>query len=389
MNSFLRLPLLATALLGLATSPAHAQTAAYVETASLSILWNFTATGISGTTIGPTPIEPGAPGAIDPDKLRPADRITTDTGSLIVHTLGNGNQAFFTAQLIRSTLERYAEEYRALAIERDEELKPVKEDIKETEDAIAAVNNQLSATVDPEARAALIATRTNLEAQLADLKLDVLVIENEYAPRLASLENNIAYLKREATGRWELTSVREPQSTVAGATSTPFKVFLTRIEPSRGRSPTRTFDTRLRIIPLYSAGTSVETLSSGLVTKATGSYTTHFRLAFSSLFTTDPLSALDEEDRATAIEGEDYNTAGDIWFVAGTGYMTYSLRTTPGPLAAVLPTRVKITGHGSWSHLIFTPDTGSSFSGIAPLSIKMGDIKYQDRHLFPDINVAN
>ena len=183
--------------------------------------------------------------------------------------------------------------------------------------------------------------------------------------------------------------MREPRTSVAEATSTPFKIFLTRIEPLRGRGPTRTFDTLLRIVPIYSApaGKSTETLSNGSLTKVTGSYTTHFSLEFSSFYATDPLGALKPEARAGKVSGVDFNTAGDAWSIGGTGYMTYNIRSTPGPVVAVMPSATKITGHGSWAHILVSAEGSAGFSGIAPLSIKMGEIKYQDRHLFPHMNL--
>jgi hypothetical protein len=209
---------------------------------------------------------------------------------------------------------------------------------------------------------------------------------NAVLAQIDSIEDEIDYLKGELSGRWEITAVREPQNTVAGCAGTPYSLFLTRLEYTRGR-PSRNYDTGFRIEPIYTAGNSTETLAAGVVTKATGNYTTHFRLVFDSSYYSDPLYLLDPEARADAIEGEDYNTKLQYWGAFGTGYMTYSIRSTPGPIAAVLPTKIKITGHGTWLNIVGN-DEGYPivYPGIAPLSIKMGEIKYQNRNLFPSFS---
>lgn len=324
MNTFRRLSLAASVLFALAPL-ARAQTP-YLETAPLSILWNFTNTGVSSNTTALTPLTAGAE---DPDKLKPIDRITTEVGRLIVHTEDNGNQAFFVKHLLRRILEDAAYEARDLQI------------------------------------------------------------SNANPNRLELLEDRIDYLKDELEGKWEITAVREPQATVAGAASTPYSLFLTRIDSTR-RRPSRSFDTGMRIEPIYTAGNSTETLNNGVVTKATGTYTTHFRLVFDSWYASDPLYLVAPENRPDVTPGIDVDSLGKFWFAFGTGYMTYTIRSTPGPIAAVLPTRVKITGHGTWVNIVGT-ETGYAlpYSGIGPFSIKMGEVKYQNRNMFPEFQPDN
>lgn len=335
MRSFLRLPLLATGLLGL-TSLGHAQSAT-LETAPLSILWNFTDTGVVSSFIALPPYIEGTPGAVDPDTLRPTDRITTDIGSPITAPT-TGDQAFFTEQLLRTILERYAEEYKELAIAQAPEVGEGEEEPEE---------------IPP-------------------------------TPEMAALEAKIAYLKTEvpsASGsRWELTAVREPQNTIEGATETPYAIFISRINRTRaGISPN--YDTGLRISPVVTVGNATETFTDNGTLKIGGNYTTHFRLEFSSFYAADPLHLVEAAERKDA----EYNTSGDLWIAMASGYMTYNLRTTAGG-QAVAPTKIKITGHGSWSHAIISPEGSYSFGGIAPLSIKMGEIKYQNRNMFPDFS---
>jgi len=386
MKISFRLSVLSAALLALA-SVSRAQTP-YLETASLSFLTSFTTSGVASTATSLVPVVPDTPGAIDPDKVRPVDRITVDIGSPIVHPLGNGDQSFFTKQLVRVVMEEAAEEYKSIAQERDAATKPTRELIAATEDAISELTSLLVETTDPDTRAALTAQRDTLETELASQESDLATIESAFTARLAPLESRIGYLKVHGDGRWELTAVRSAQSSVAGVISTPYTVFLTRIERTAA-SVSRSFDTGLRLVPIQSAGTSSETLSNGRVTSASGSYTTHFRLDFASFYATDPLSKIEADDRAKSVDGTDYNTAGDAWIFGGTGYMSYRIRSTPGPLAAVAPADIKISGHGSWTHLVITPDNIASFGGIAPFAIKMGDVKFQNRNLFPDFAPAD
>lgn len=307
-SRFLALPVAGLLALG----SARAETP-YLETASLSVLWNFTITGITGTTIGLTPL---IDGAFDPEKMRPEERITNESGRLITYPVRNGNQQFFVDKLILNL-------------------------INDAKDQAATLKEEMESLEDgPEKDA------------LADL--------------IEALENRAKYFETEKNGRWELTAVRESQSTLAGALSTPFKVFLTRIEPPRGR-PSATFLTDFVMTPLGTVanvtetlydGTPTETLSPGRVTKAAGTATIHLRFEF-----------------------ECFDTAAkEHWLAFGTGFLNCNIRSTPGPLAAVTITKPSITGHGSWRH---QTETGGG-NGIAPLSIKMGEIKYQNRNLFPE-----
>ncbi len=381
MKSIFRLSSLSVALLASAAI-SRAQTP-YLETASLSFLAGFTVTGVGSTATSLTPVVPGAPGVIDPDKVRPIDRITTDIGAPIIYTLGNGDQAFFTKQLVRVVMEKAAEDYKSVYLERANAIKPISELIAATERAISVLTSTLQQTIDPDTRASLIAERDELEDQLEDQRNELLDLEAPYSERLSTLEGRVAYLKFHAEGKWELTAIRDAQTTVSGVASTPYSVFLTRIERT-ATGLSRSFDTGLRLEPIQSAGVATETLSNGRVVKAVGNYTTHFRLEFSSFYANDPLGAIKASERADAIDGEDYNTAGDLWTVGGTGYMTYSIRSTPGPLAAVVPSNIKTSGHGSWSHIIITKEGVSGTGGVAPFAIKMGEVKFQNRNLFPD-----
>lgn len=337
----------AAALFALAPFASAQTPAPYLETAPLSIIWQFSLTGVSGTTLGPTPRPVGADGSIagvdDPESLRPFDRVTTEKGVPITFS-ENGDQSFFVKHLLRA------------------------------------------------------------------------VIEN----------NSQGLTKEELGGRWELTAVREPQTTVLGAATTPYAIFLTRIEPTAaGGRISRSYDTAgLEVIttgtdfgddpattdvvedsaPVFVpvnintglfltfdqfVGNYTETLTEGRVTKATGSVSVAFSLRFRSIFAADPTYlATDPEAKL----GVDYHSKVDDWFAFANGIMTATVRTSASALPAVTFTNVKLTGHGSWDKYStdFSPflEEGavlvSGFGGIAPVSINIGTAKFQRRELFPN-----
>jgi hypothetical protein len=315
MNTFRRFLLFPFALTAVAAT-VRAQTP-YLETAPITILWNFTLTGSSGTTLGSTPTLPESSAPFNPGALRPIERITTEAGSLITYSAANGNQQHFADKLIVNSVKLYRAE---------------------------AVRLQAAAAAQPD----------DSPAQLDLLK---------EAARFSTLAT---YLESETDGRWELTAVREAQTTVEGALNTPFRIFLTRIQPTSGR-PSPTFLTDFRLQPISSvvnatetlyAGPATDTVEVGRVTKATGNAATIFlRVEFES-------------------GGND-----GYWLTFGTAYLTCNIRSTPGPLAAVALSKPSITGHGTWVHI--TPDE-RYYTGIGPLAIKMGETKYQHKDMFPE-----
>jgi hypothetical protein len=168
-----------------------------------------------------------------------------------------------------------------------------------------------------------------------------------------------------------------------------YRIFLTRIDPFRGRV-IRGYDSGLRLVTKYSAPKTTETLSGNTLVKVTGTATTYFTLALSAMYATDPLYLVAFESRGTQEEGTDYNTGGENWEILGGGYMTYSVRCTAGTPVAVAPTKMKITGYGSWYHMTFDlANNGADyFSGTAPLNIRMGEVKYQRSEYFPEFFAA-
>lgn len=356
MNPFSRLTLV-TGLLALAAIPfAQAQEAPYLETRSLTIHWNFTLTGVSGTTIGKRPLPMDTAGNIlgidDPDRLNPNDRITSERGILITYTRGedqlsNGEQDFIVEHLLRNVIESGGQ-------------------------------------------------------GLSELEL---------------------------SGRWELTAVREPQTSVQGAATADYQIFLTRIDPTRtgGRISRTYFTDGLDVITVDTAdpfsfvpvedegdpeaepefelvfnprtiatglylrfgrpiGSYNETLSDGRVTRASGNISVPYTLSFNSVYAEDPFYLATGE----AELGKDYHSQPAHWHAFGIGVMSAGLRATPG--GAVVPTNMRMTATGYWSHIGLDysglpdePATYFAVGGIAPLRLKLGEPKFQHRGLFPTL----
>lgn len=254
----------------------------------------------------------------------PTARVTTETGAPMAYPDGNGNQAFFVQQLLRKVLENYAESSRTLLINND------------------AVGAQ-------------------------------------------AYEDQIAYLKQHLNDQWELTAVRAPQTSAEGVLTSPYWIFLTKIDSLQNRT-LHAYDTGMRITPKYSAGAKTETLVNGVDTSVSGSITTYFTLGFENRYTTDPLYLIELASRSIVDDGLGYNTTGAEWVAYGSGYITYTLRKTAGTSGVIAPTKIKITGTGSWEHTLFNTieKTSKTYAGTAPLNIRLGEVKYQSSAFFPE-----
>lgn len=323
MNSFFRrlpifgLLLLAGQSLALAAAPAVTP---YLETMPVTIIWQFNITGVGKTRV----IQPVESTGFVEVPADPVARVTTETGTPIAYSGGNGNQAFFVQQLLRTVLENYAESSRTLLLNND-----------------------------------------TVGAQL--------------------YEDAIADLKQHLNDQWELTAVRAPQTSADGVLTAPYWIFLTKIDSLQNRTLTG-YDTGMRIVPKYSAGTKTETVTSGQLSAVTGSITTYFTLEFQNLYSNDPLYLVPLADREAVTDGVEYNSTGSAWQVSGSGYITYGLRRTSGLSGVVVPTGMKVTGVGSWEHTLFdnTAKTWKTYAGTAPLNIRLGAVKYQNSAFFPE-----
>jgi hypothetical protein len=392
-----------------AVTTLQAQTAPYLETAPLSFLRAFAITTVSSTTKGPLPIPPGTSVPLDPDKLRPDHRITTDIGIPLYYSEESGEQSFWVRQSQRAVLERIAmQQQKRLHILLANEIA----EIRSLEDLVEVIKTDLANATDAGEQTALKTQLNSTEQRLGFLK-EQLVKQTKALfgsdAQLFTLEAQLTYAEDEFDdqgNRWELLAVREPQRSVEAAGRTPYKIFLGRVDRIR-RMITRTYDSGLRIQPYFSLGATTETLVNDGVTRATGTgCTTVFEVLFDRdldsatplteinfQFAADPLHRVANESLPLAEAGVDYNTNLVRWVSFGSGYMTYGIRSTPGPLAAVLPVNIRITGHGSWGRGAESITDGvttytDSHGGVTPFAIKVGDVKFQHRNLFPDFELG-
>ena len=336
----------------------------YLETASFSILRAFVTTGVTSTTTinSSTATLPSSPGPIDPDQVRPKDRITTDVGTPIYHR-HVGDQTYWVIQTQYAVKERLAKaqrnRLRTLLADPISNIDELRAQISQLEDQIAQLPDspdQLSLSLQ------LNEAKSDLSLLLDFVSKQSLVLFRNDA-ELIRLDRLLQYAKEEFTGQgddWELTAVRAPQRTVDAAVHTSYSIFLTRIDRVR-KALSRSYDTGLRLTPLYAVGSSVETLNPNGVTRATGAYTIHFEILFDHdlspateltnvnfTFGGVSLHLLPKGSLALAEEEEAFNGQERLQTL-GSGYLTCSLRSSPGPLAAVVPTGIRMTGSGSWA----------------------------------------
>jgi hypothetical protein len=331
-----------------------------------------------------------------------------DIGAPIYHTTV-GDQTDWVVQSQKTVLEQIARQeqarLRTLLASEVERIGALKSQIKSLEAQIAATSDSAARDLLQDQLDEANAQLSPLEAYVKKQSVDLFKTDDE----LWELSALLKYAQDEfndAGARWELTAVRAPQRTVDAAARTPYSIFLSRIDRTR-RNPTRTFDTGLRINPFFAVGSSVETLDANGVTRATGNYTTHFEIRMDPSFSgteagyvnfivaDDPLHLVDKEDLALAEPGVNYNKQLVRTVTFGSGYMTFAIRSTPGPLAAVVPTKIRITGNGTWlRHGESIDDDGfTTFidpkGGITPFAIKMGEAKFQSTSLFPDFSSSS
>ncbi len=405
MKNFLSFPLVTLGALFLAHT-GFAQLPR-VETAPLTLLANFNVTGVSSNRpTSPAPTPGDNPG-------NPVERITTEIGVPAIYSEDNGNQAFFVKHFQRKILETYAEtirlnENKMAAIDRVQTTDgpaSMQTEIDELTDDVSFYQEWLAIYQSFSRRSWLREELLTREISWRQKQIDTLqsildtnatnptstdwdAMKEALSNNITTLTEHIEYAKDRFSDQWEITAVRAPQASVEGACSTPYKVFITAIDGVNVGRPALTFDTGFTIQPRQTAGNTSETLSEGGVSKASGSVTTCFRFVFTSFYTNDPLSDLVDGKTSLAglVGGEDYNTAGEYWRVEALGYMTYSLRSTPGPIAAVTQTKMNITGNGWWYHQTFdATNIFVPYAGIAPTRIKMGATKYQSGTLFPTV----
>ncbi len=245
---------------------------------------------------------------------------------------------------------------------------------------------------------------------------------------LRMLVENGTIDKKQLADNWELTAVRNAQYSVDGLATTPYAIYLTRIDRLVKFGPMTSYLSPVETAPIYDTsivtpvvdpdtgditselstgpqidsintglvltlgkyvGNYSETYSNGKISKASGSVTCAFTLSFASAFYEDPKYLLTTAAQTLAQPGVDYNVSRNIWGMRATGYTTFNVVTKPGVQPSLYAQTTKFNGVGSWYHAYdnLNPDSTQLpflYGGVAPVSIHMQTPRYQSRYLFPD-----
>jgi hypothetical protein len=337
MKNFSRttLALLGGLLLSVSASPTlRAQNSPFVELLPITLFFDFTVTGISGLTSDPKPRSVSENGEItgigNPETLPSDNRVITETGRPIVFEETTGDRAFFVKQVFQRALDNIA--------------------IQSAESNDAATTRRLEARL------------------LEDAKLE--------------------------SANWEISGVRLPQTTVAGALSTPYRLFLTLTDQAKSAG-TRVLDTgiTLELRSYMFNGTETTAPNSQTVTAASGKFTAQMIFSFRGFTLSSPLYKLTLEDRRAALSGTSDTDVSSIngaeWFIFAGGHASGQIRAFPGTPTAISLSKTRATGHGSWYKIITKEDNEGnaivdfdSFAGITPFKITFGETKYVDSRLY-------
>jgi hypothetical protein len=365
----------------------------YLETSSFSILSNFYVTGVTITT---RPLPANLERFIeDPSTLKPGERLSTHVGKPITFSAGTGDQAFFINNIQQKLLSQFAEEVRVgnsklsqinrlnslgeegFLDELDRTEVSLQERLADAERVLARTNDQEFLRVYF-ARQSVLTLQRDLEViayarTLVNLSPDQL-IEEEIAVQDAIFFENAksTYLSSRIDGIWELTAVRAPQRSVSSSGTSNYVIVMTSLDPVAVGRPGYPFDTGLRIELLGTAANTTETISSEALTAARGNQRTHFKFEYEFYGR--------QESR------------GNFWRNEVSGYLSYDVRATKGPISVVMPTKLQISGTGFWFQQAVTFDKDgfiveyiTPYAGVSPMKAVMGAVKYQDEALFEDI----
>ena len=311
----------------------------YVETTSLTFLWNMVRTTIGSTTI-PAGVSPGT--GLDPSLYNPDLPISTDTGGHSLMTEGQptpiGAQPFFIEQISQALIR-------------------------------ARVTQDGSGN-----RGTALITR-----------------------------------KEQLPARWQLLAVREAPKTVEEIATNPYKIYLSvldRTDNNAPRDPLAVDSYSAEIAPdiigdiwptgmtltlgqWAASGTVKETQPQDYVTVASGKVTTAFTINYGSLFYEDPRHNAQDNPGI-----HQYHLKRHAWNMFASGHIVYNIRSVPSPSGgAFMASNVSLTGTGGFHYIGTTVEIeneaikriviNSNRAGLAPLTIKMSNIQYQDRRLFP------
>lgn len=177
------------------------------------------------------------------------------------------------------------------------------------------------------------------------------------------------------SGTWELTAVREPQSSIEGALETPYTLFLTRIDKQAGGTQTYSLADIVTLNLTGGSGAFAESRTQDdTLVKATGTASCGVELVmnFRSKYV------------QKTVNGE-YMGEGRTLVAAGT--LTQSLKNTSG--GAVYPVSGMFTSIGSWEEFEIESNGDTTvFAGNGPVKMKLGTAKFQSRSLFPEFTSA-
>lgn len=338
----------------------------YVETTSLTFEWNFLLSYLSTVT---QPAGAPPPADLDPSSYDPTEPISTDTSVIRTYDKGIGTQDFFIDRMVQ-------------ALTRD---------------------------------------------KLADLDFD---IDTPSVAREASI------FKPRIGAPWQIVAVREVPKTVEEMATNPYTIYLSyisRVLPTGQSSPIDPVpvdpyapETTPDLNPILintgmtlnlgqwaATGDLRETYTDGIVTNASGRVTTAFTLSFGAAFYDDPRHAAADD-----AEPHQYHLKRHLWSLFANGHIIYNIRSIPGPYGTnpqapagtnlngtFFASGVNMTGSGVFYHRFLewtaektpeetyvlkeiNPDTRFAYAGVAPVRVKMGNIQYQNRNMFPDFGVT-
>lgn len=368
MKSFLSPSLgLATLLAATFASPrafAQAETESpYLETVSLTFLWNLVDTGISRATL-PAGVSPGT--GLDPSLYDPSKPLTTETGSLILGEANGANQDFFTSQIAQ----------------------------------------------------ALIRSKTYLSAEYDEGTGMINYVEQgvraPYIPHKDALAVD-----------FQLLAIREAPRTIEEFATKPYQIYLSVIDRTSGWWPIVLNENSIPVDPYgpeyapdiqgdlintgmtlelgqwSASGTLLEQLSSSdenaVLTGASGKITVAFRLNYGAAYYEDPRH--NAEDDA---EIHEYHLKRHLWDMSASGHLVFNLASVSSPSGqtssgepvlggGVKVTAASLTGTGWYVNTNSTVEIDkeaikrivfSSTAGLAPVRIVMNNFQYQNRNQF-------
>jgi hypothetical protein len=402
---------------------AQAQPRPYVETTSLTFLWNFVHTGVSTVTQAPGAL-PGP--NLDPRIYNPTEPISTDTSAAQIYRFGNGTHDFLMERIIQAYTRNRGfnlnEDYfiRDVDHNRDGEIADVDTDGNGVLENIDRNDDGIIANIDRNGDGIIFNNDLNDDGVISEDEIEV-----EAELEVESLREALLG-KASAPRNWQLVAVREVPRTVQELATNPYTIYLTIIDRVAYGAPivltkideygpeetpdlpeiTEIINTGITFTlgQWAASGTVREKYTGPYVTDASGKVTTAFNFKLGALFYDDPRYLA-----ANNAKPHQYHLKRHVWELFANGHIIYNLRRIQGPIGvnldgAFYATNVDMTGTGWFSHEFLNCTakeepagnyfidevlpSSYAYSGLAPLRVKMGNIQYQNRNMFPDFGVV-